>query len=99
MIVLSVSESARPGPSSSSSGAVYDGMGASAADVKKQCEEKAPNGLGHGEIIWTQSGDLSCKAIYHGYLPKFEHPDSASQVNDLTLIIPLSTCMLSFLFV
>lgn len=40
--------------------------------IQKECKAKYKDGLKPGEIAVTGSGNLSCKYIYHLYLPAWK---------------------------
>ena len=55
-------------------------LDAAGTGIQAECKQKYPNGIQDGEIAVTSGGQLPCKAIYHGALPKYSGPGD-EQVN------------------
>lgn len=48
---------------------------AAGSELQKECATKYPNGIQHGEIAVVGSGNIKCKNVYCGALPRFDKPE------------------------
>ena len=49
------------------------------ASIQQECHVKYPKGINYGEVAITGGGNLCCKSVYHGALPKWDTDNGMSK--------------------
>lgn len=49
------------------------------ASIQQECHVKYPKGINYGEVAITSGGNLCCKSVYHGALPKWDTDNGMSK--------------------
>lgn len=60
---------------------------AASKSLQSECNSKYPSGIDYGDVAVTGPGDLDCKKVFHGALPKWEGPKQEKVLKEFVINI------------